>query len=158
MTASRLRRRLTSLGLGELASAALFCVVAVLLFDGQPRPWLGVLATAPLVLVLVSAGIFWLAASRWVPGGVMPIWMARLYLAARWVLPAVELASFAVLVYTWPGLGLSTGLATAALLLGAAEYVNYFVVRISYPAVGWMREVRQRRIPRLMREVRRALT
>ena len=37
---------------------------------------------------------------------------------------------------------------------GVAEYLNYYVVRLAYPARTWLRLVRQWRVPRLVADLR----
>lgn len=64
------RRRYRSLGMGELASAAVF-VVAATTFVGLPTlssagVWI---ALTPPLIVLLQGGAFWLLARRWVVGG-----------------------------------------------------------------------------------------
>ena len=72
----RLRARYLSLGLGEFAAATTFAVLAVLQLGPQVRDpggsWLWYAPVAPLLVVLVQAGCYWLAARRWVAAGPMP--------------------------------------------------------------------------------------
>ncbi|MGO4245212.1 hypothetical protein AB4028_14870, partial [Janibacter sp. RAF20_2_2] len=67
----RRRRQYLSLGLGELAAAAVF--VGVALWHGAPLDTGGRLAVlgavGPLAVVLVAAGTYWLLARRWVGVG-----------------------------------------------------------------------------------------
>src|SRR5699024_1460407 len=88
-----MRRRYTSLGLGELCAAGVFAAVAV----AQPIPlappatlalWC---ALGPLLAVLLQAGVYWLLARRWVGRAAMPARAARGYRWAR-VLDPVLLA------------------------------------------------------------------
>ncbi len=43
-------------------------------------------------------------------------------------------------------------------LFGVLEYVNYFVVRLSYPVTQWFILVGRRRTPAIVRDVSRALS
>ena len=65
-----LRRRYLSLGLGELAAAGVFAAVAVSVvmprLEGPHDSAALWSALAPLLVVLVQAGVYWLLARGWV--------------------------------------------------------------------------------------------
>jgi len=148
-----LRRRYLSLGLGELAAAVVF--VAVALVSVQPRlrgtePWALWSALLPLVVVLLQAGAYWLAARRWVERGRMPSALATTYRAFR--LANLGLLAAGGIGAVWWGSGRPgvVLLLTAVWLFGAVEYANYFVVRLAYPLRRWVAEVGRWRTPRLV--------
>jgi hypothetical protein len=151
-----LRRRYLGLGLGELAAAAVFVAVAF----GSVGPRLGdrgavalTWALVPLVVVLVPAGTYWLAARRWVGRGTMPVALARTYSVLA-VVDAVLLLVALVGVVVW--MPDSVGGAVLVLALWAfavAEWLNYFVVRLAYPASQWFSGVASRQRPRLVQDV-----
>lgn len=156
------RRRYLSLGTGEIAAAAAFVSVAVLAIQPLLKSrgeylalWAGLL---PLLIVLVQAGIYWLLARSWVGGGRMPRGIAAVYRALR-ILDAV-LLGVSLLALIWvaplrPGVLVLGG---AVWLFAAAEYVNYFHVRLAYPWPRWFRSVRRWRAPRLLLDIREAET
>lgn len=141
-----------------MASAAVF-VVATATFVGFPTPgsagvWI---ALAPLLLILVQGGVFWLVAVRWVGGGVMPRPLAQLYRFFRIVDPLLLVVA-AVGVVWWRPESIGWVLMAAGIWLFAViEYLNYFVVRLSYPVRSWWSTVTQWRTPRLVRDVRASL-
>gem|GEM_PF-4242844 len=47
-------------------------------------------------------------------------------------------------------------LAAAAWTFGLIEYLNYFVVRLSYPPTRWFAEVGRRRTPQLRKDLNAA--
>ncbi|MDV3220304.1 hypothetical protein [Intrasporangium sp.] len=152
-----MRRRYLSLGLGELASAFLFLVVASNLTVtrlGAGRDALAVWsALVPLLVVLVQAGAYWLLARDWVGRAPMPAATARLYRTFR-VGDVVLLAAGLVGVLTWwperSGIGV---LAVGIWFFGVVEYANYFVVRLSYPLRRWFASVTTWRTPRLVQDL-----
>jgi hypothetical protein len=155
-----LRRRFLSLGLGELAAAAVLAYLVLGVVRPQASDDRGALvaALAPLVVVLVQAGVYWLLARTWVHRRPMPRALADLYRALR-VLDAVLLLAAG----TYVVLRLPAGTGTALLAVGlwafaVVEYANYFVVRLSYPVREWARRVRERRPPRLVQDLRAAAT
>lgn len=82
-----LRRKYLSLGLGELAAAVVFVVVAFTVAiprlvgaDDQAALWS---ALVPLSVVLVQGGAYWLSARAWVARAPMPTSLATLYRAFR---------------------------------------------------------------------------
>ena len=153
-----LDRRLLNLGTGELVAAAVFAGVAVVAV--MPRLgdrgdvvalWAALL---PLLVILVQAGVYWLLSRGWAGRGRMPARVAAVYRAFRVLDPVLLLAGLAVAVaFAPPTPGLRVLLA-AAWLFGVIEYVNYFVVRLSYPVGRWFSEVGKRRAPRIVRDLR----
>jgi hypothetical protein len=158
---ARLRRTYLSLGLGELAAVVVFVVaqpvVAARLGDAGGRAlwW----AMAPLLVVLLQGSAYWLAARGWLPGSGrpgMPRGLALVYRAFRLLDPVLLAVCLAGLLLT----GVDGGALVVCLLVwafGALEYVNYFVVRLSYPLAEWFVLVGRRRTPALVRDVARAL-
>lgn len=149
-----LRRKFLKLGSGELVAAAIFTVVA---FRSQLAPlrdagsqaalWS---ALAPLLVILVQAGVYWLLARTWVGRRPMPVGLAGLYRSFRVVDPILLLAGL-VGVITWmPDQPLATAVVLAVWLLALIEYVNYFVVRLAYPPSQWLAKIGQWRTPRLV--------
>lgn len=113
-------------------------------------------ALIPLLLVLVQAGAYWLLARSWVLASRMPVELAALYSVFRVLNVALLAASLAATVL-WQPSSLGVGLLCLGVwLFGAIEYLNYFVVRLSYPLAEWFATVTQRRVPRLMKDVRAA--
>ncbi len=153
----RLRRGYLSLGLGELVAAGLFLGIGVAqlapLLDGPTGALPLWFALGPLVVILLQAGAYWLLALGWVGRAVMPRGVAATYAALRILDPALLLVGLLGLVVTWP--------ATAPVawsLLGiwgfaVIEYVNYYVVRLSYPPLAWFARVGQWRTPRLVQDL-----
>lgn len=151
------RKRYLSLGLGELTAAAVFALVAVVGITPRLASSTAVLALwcalAPLLLVLVQAGAYWLLARGWVGVGPMPSHLARLYRLFRVVDPLLLLAGLVGVLVWWPDELWAALLVMAVWVFGVIEYLNYFVVRLSYPASEWFAKVRERRRPRLMKDV-----
>lgn len=154
----RRRRQYLSLGLGELAAAAVF--VGVALWHGAPLDTGGRLAVlgavGPLAVVLVAAGTYWLLARRWVGVGVMPLGLACAYLALGVLAVILLAAGLAAVVAGAPSL------AWLVLLLlvwafGVVEVVNYALRRLAFPAHRWVAGVAQGRVPQLAADVRAAL-
>lgn len=150
------RRKYLSLGLGEVAAAIAFAWLAVAVAPGLPddRSRIGwFIAMAPLLLVLIQAGLYWLAARSWVGVSQMPAPMACCFAVFRWVDPLL-LGGAAVTAAIVSGLRPALWL-LYLLPLGFAlgEYLNYYVVRLAYPATYWLTGVRQRRTPRLIEDV-----
>jgi len=157
---TELRRKYLSLGTGELTAAILFAAVAALgvvpLVDGERAEAALWAALVPLLAVLVQAGVYWLLARSWVGRGTMPAGLAALYRVFRGVdvvLLAIGLAG--VLVWL-PEESRTRLLVVGVWVFGVVEYVNYFVVRLSYPASRWWGTVGQWRTPRLVQDVRDA--
>jgi hypothetical protein len=152
----RLRRKYQSLGLGELTAAVVFMVIALRWLGlGADRATSAALwsALAPLLVILIQAGSYWLLARTWVPRGEMPAGLARLYRAFR-VIDILLLVAGLIGVLIWrPADVLGTALLLIIWLFGVIEFINYFVMRLAYPINRWFAEVGQRRTPRLMLDV-----
>jgi hypothetical protein len=152
-----LRRKYLSLGVGELAATAAFGVVAVTAVGprfGGPRGEAALWsALVPLLLVLVQAGVYWLSARRWVGRAPMPAIVAAFYRVFRVVDPLVLAVGLSGVLLSWP---CDSGAALTVMgvwFFGLAEYLNYFVVRLSYPINRWSTMVRQWRRPRLVQDL-----
>lgn len=152
---TRLRRRCTSLGLGELTAAAVFAIIAasgMLPATATLSLWS---ALVPLLAILVQAGVYWLLARDWAGRSPMPRRMAAIYRGLRMLDPLL-LAAGLVGVIVWFPAGAGAVLVVAVWLFGVVEYLNYFVVRLSYPLHRWPSVVTQWRTPRLVKDLRTA--
>lgn len=157
-TVRELRRTYLSLGLGEIVAAAVFS--GAMLWAVTPRLafradrlalWA---ALMPLVVILCQAGIYWLTARVWIGRGAMP-YAVRILYRCFWGVDAVLLAVGLVgIVAARPSSVAVVVLAFAVWLFGVAEYINYFFVRLAYPAHCWLKEVARRRTPRLVKDLR----
>jgi hypothetical protein len=152
------RRKYLNLGVGELVAGLVFAIVAAAFI----APRLGAAsdvaalwsALIPLLVILVQAGVYWLAARSWVERRPMPAALAAVYRAFRVADAAVLAAGLIGVIVWWPeSLGVALGV-LAVWVFGLLEYVNYFVVRLAYPVGRWFTSVGQWRTPRLMRDVR----
>lgn len=152
------RRTYLSLGAGELVSSAVFVLAMGMIGTAVGDPGamrVGWIALVPLVLVLVQAGAYWLAARTWVTVGRMPRTLAAVYRVLRYLDLLVLVGALAgILVLSTHAV--ATVLALLVWGFGVIEYVNYFWVRLSYPASRWFREVTRWRTPRLVADLRRA--
>jgi len=149
------RRKYLSLGVGELAAAAVFAAVLPRLVGPEDR-WAVWFALIPLLVVLLQAGGYWLLARAWVARRPMPASLATVYRAFRWA-DAMLLTGGLVGVLLWlPTDGRSLVLVGAIWVFGLVEYVNYFVVRLAYPVGRWLRSVRRWRAPQLVQDLRAA--
>jgi hypothetical protein len=153
-----LRRTYLRLGTGELAAAAVFAVaaatVAIPRFDDPPGAAALASALVPLVVILVQAGVYWLLARSWVEQAPMPAGVAATYRVFRAADPVLLLGGLAGVLAWWPDQLGAAVLVAATWLFGVAEYINYFVVRLAYPAHRWPTMVRRRRQPRLVQDLR----
>lgn len=153
-----LRGKYWRLGLGELAAVASFIFAAVTLvlrLEGSARLALWS-SLVPLLAVLVQAGIYWLMARKWVELGPMPRGVAIVYRILR-VANVFFLGAGLIGLVAWrPDSALLTALIVAVWAFGVVEYVNYFHVRLSYPAGVWFQKVGQRRTPQLVKDLRTA--
>ncbi|GAB6924553.1 hypothetical protein JCM9803A_50030 [Rhodococcus erythropolis] len=155
-----LRRRYLSLGLGELAAAGVFAAVAVSVvmprLEGPKDSAALWSALAPLLVVLVQAGVYWLLARGWVEQAPMPARLAALYRAFR-VLDVLLLAIALLGVVIWlpDHSGAAVGV-VAVWAFGVAEYANYFVARLAYPLRRWPFEVGKLRRPQLVHDLHSA--
>ena len=142
------------LGTGELAAAAVFAGLAAFVLsprlqDPSDRAALWS-AVTPLVVVLAQGGAYWLLARRWMASGSAPSTVAGLYRCFRYADPGLLAAGLVGLVVWWPA-SLGAGLWLVGIwVFAAAEYANYFVVRLAYPAHRWWADVRRWRTPRLV--------
>ncbi|MCJ0980997.1 hypothetical protein MTX35_25200 [Rhodococcus sp. ARC_M12] len=152
-----LRRRYLSLGLGELAAAVVFLTVALTMamprLDDQQDRLVLWSALVPLLIVLVQAGIYWLLARSWVGHHPMPVFLRVVYRVCR-IVDFALLAAGLVGIIVWFPAGIAAALAVVAVwLFGVVEFVNYFVVRLSYPVRSWFSNVCQLRTPRLAHDM-----
>lgn len=155
-----LRRKYLRLGLGELAAAAVFCAVAVFLLTPRLLDERGVRALwsalIPLLLVLVQAGAFWLLARGWVGRAPMPASLGNAFRAFRILdIGALTLGLVGVLIWMPDGIGWGA-VVSAVWLFGVIEYLNYFVVRLSYPPAQWPRRIGRWRRPQLVQDLDRS--
>lgn len=152
-----IRRTYLSLGTGELAAAGTFVALALVQTVLLQAPPLALWsAFAPLLVILVQAGAYWLAARSWVGRGTMPKPLAGWYAAFRWLNPLLLAVGLVGLLVGWPDHPLTRILVIGAWGLGLIEYVNYYVVRLSYPIRVWWSRISSWRTPRLIRDIRAA--
>ena len=152
-----LRRKYLSLGVGELVAAAVFVGVAVGLvmprLDEQEDAAALWSALAPLLIILVQAGAYWLLARDWVERAPMPNGLATLYRASR-VLDAGLLVVGLLGVLAWVPDQFGVALVIVGVwAFGVVEYVNYFVVRLSYPVRRLPSVIGRWRTPRLVQDL-----
>jgi hypothetical protein len=156
----RARRQYLSLGLGEFVAAAVFAVGAAMAVVPRMTSSTAVAALwsalFPLLLVLVQAGAYWLLARGWVGIGPMPSTLARLYRVFQVMDPLLLIAGLVGMVIWWPDDLWVAVLVLAVWVFGVIEYLNYFAIRLSYPASEWLAKVRQRNVPRLVKDLRPA--
>lgn len=153
-----LRGKYLNLGVGELAAAVVFAVVASTLvmprLGGPDDPAALWSALVPLLVVLVQAGTYWLLARTWVEKEPMPAVVAGVYRAFR-VVDAILLGAGLVgILVWWPGQIGTVVLVLAVWIFGVVEYINYFLVRLAYPVDRWFTLVGQWRAPRLIQDLR----
>ncbi|WP_206079933.1 hypothetical protein [Propioniciclava coleopterorum] len=110
-------------------------------------------ALVPLLLILVQAGVYWLAARAWL-GGTMPAPVAAVYRTFRLLNPVLLLAGLVAAVLWLPTDPLGAALVVAVWLFGVVEYLNYYVVRLAYPWRSWPTKVTRWRTPRLVEDLR----
>jgi len=155
-----LRRTYLSLGSGELVAAAVFAGVAttaVVPRLGDPDDRFALWsALIPLLVVLVQAGLYWLAARTWVCRRTMPVGLAAVYSVFRVLDPVLLVAGLVGVLVWWPSAPWAAVLVLGVWAFGVVEYVNYFVVRLAYP-LGEIRKIIERRTPRLITDLRAAL-
>ncbi|MGB3258765.1 MAG: hypothetical protein WBG89_05145 [Ornithinimicrobium sp.] len=155
---SQLRRKYLSLGLGELFAVTLFIWVVFLwsnleLFSDQERRSF-LAGFAGLVIVLTQAGMYWLLARRWVEVRPMPRQLARLYRLFQVFDVLVLLAAGAYIAVHLPRTGWAGIASVTVWLFAVVEFVNYYMVRLSYPWTQWLGKVTQWRTPRLVQDLR----
>ncbi|MEU5549366.1 MULTISPECIES: hypothetical protein [unclassified Micromonospora] len=155
----KMRQRYVSIGSGELVSVVVFAVVAWRVTPRFADPtdvralWS---ALVPLLLILIQGGAYWLLARRWIGTGHMPRGLAAVYRVFR-VVDVAILAGGLVGVLVWfPDSLAMSALVVGIWLFGVLEYVNYFVVRLSYPLRTWLSQVARGRSPRLVQDLRRS--
>jgi hypothetical protein len=155
-----LRRRYLSLGLGELFAAVVFAGVAIVsimpLLERSTDALALWSALTPLLAILVQAGAYWLLARGWVRRAPMPRGLAAVYRAFRVLDPVLLLAGLVGVVIWFPEHPVAAVGIPLVWLFGVIEYLNYFVVRLAYPAGVWFERVGERRTPRLVQDVRAA--
>ncbi|RXR28012.1 hypothetical protein EQW78_04200 [Oerskovia turbata] len=155
-----LRSAYLRLGTGELAAAGVFATAALTVVAPRlaaPRDQAALWsALVPLLLVLVQAGTYWLLARTWVGRAPMPAAVAVTYRALR-ALTAGALAAGLIGVVVWWPRDVTVMLLVAGVWgFAAAEYVNYYVVRLAYPVRQLPAAVRQPSTPRLVQDLRSA--
>ncbi len=155
-----MRRKYLSLGLGELVAALVFAIVAAASitprFSGDSDAAALWSALIPLLVVLVQAGAYWLAARSWVERAPMPAGWASTYRMFRLADAAMLAAGLVGVIVWWPESVGATLVVLAVWTFGVLEYVNYFVVRLAYPVSRWFTTVGQWRTPRLVQDLRGA--
>lgn len=155
-----LRRKYLNLGIGELAAATTFCLVAAFsvrpLLHGSATPamWSALL---PLLFVLVQAGVYWLLARDWVARSSMPARVATIYRTLRLIDAGMLTVGLGAVIAWWPSQSGAAILVATVWIFGLVEYINYFHVRLSYPVRRWFTTVRQCRTPQLVRDMRSAV-
>ena len=146
--------------MGELAAASVFAAVAVGVvtprLEGPHDSAALWSALAPMLVVLVQAGVYWLLARGWVEQAPMPARLAALYRVFR-VLDVLLLAIALLGVVIWlpDHSGAAVGV-VAVWAFGVAEYANYFVARLAYPLQRWPFEVGKLRRPQLVHDLHSA--
>ncbi|WP_231443209.1 hypothetical protein [Brevibacterium zhoupengii] len=156
---SRLRRKYLSLGLGELAAVAAFAAAAFVLQQRLDSAGAGAalwFALVPLEFVLIQAGVYWLLARTWIVPGRMPLQLARIFRGLRIINPLVLLVGLAGVIANLPSTQMAAVVVIVVWAFGIAEYVNYYLVRLSYPWTQWASEIGRWRTPKLVKDMRAA--
>lgn len=155
-----LRRAYLNLGWGELAATATFAIVAAGMVSSRlnspAQVWALWCALIPLLVVLLQAGVYWLLARGWVERARMPRPIAALYRSFRLLDPVLLVAGLCGIVVWWPDEPWLAIVLLAIWAFGVVEYLNYFVVRLSYPVARWFVLVGQWRTPRLVQDLQAA--
>ena len=155
-----MRRKYLNLGVGELVAGLVFAIVATVFV--MPRFRAGSDAAAlwsaliPLLVILVQAGTYWLAARSWVEHRPMPAAWAGTYRVFRVADAAMLAIGLLGVIVWWPDSVGTTLVVLFTWTFGVLEYVNYFVVRLAYPIGRWHTTVGQWRTPRLVQDLRSA--
>lgn len=154
------RRRYLSLGVGEFFAATVFVVIALTTlaprFEGTRGAAALWCALVPLIVILAQGGAYWLLARDWVGRAAMPVGLASLYRGFRTLDPVLlALGAVGVVALRPENVG-PLVVAVATWLFAVVEYVNYFVVRLSFPVTRWVEGVAQRRTPQLVKDLRGA--
>lgn len=156
-----LRRQYLSLGMGELTAAAVFALAAATTGARvlSPRAELALwFALVPLLAVLVQAAFYWLSARRRIgTAALMPVPLVRTFRLFRVLDLALLAAGVIGVVAFLPQNATAAVLVVGVWLFAVAEYLNYYVVRLSYPGGEWWRGVRRCRAPVLARDLARAI-
>lgn len=138
--------------MGELVAAAVFAAVLPRLISAENTAAMWC-ALIPLLAILSQAGVYWLAARSWVHSRPMPARIASAYSGFR-VVNVVLLAAGLIGVLVWMPSTIGAALLVLAVwAFGIIEYINYFVVRLSYPVGSWLSTVGQWRTPRLVQDI-----
>jgi len=142
---------LVNLGVGELVAAAVFALFAApaVIHSGLSAAPLWS-ALAPLLAVLVQAGVYWLVRSR---TNRLPTAMAATYRVLRVLDVGLLVLGLVGIVLWWPAEPLASAAVLTVWLFGVIEFANYFVVRLAYPPTRWLTEVGRRRTPQLMKDL-----
>ncbi|MCI4012471.1 hypothetical protein [Brevibacterium sp. ZH18] len=154
---SPLRSKYLSLGLGELAAVAVFATAALLWQDKLATS--GALAALwcallPLLVVLLQAGVYWLLARSWITSGRMPPPTAQIFRVLRVINPIILIAGLVGVIATFPAGPFAAAIVLLVWAFGAIEYINYYIVRLSYPWTQWASEVGHWRTPKLIKDIR----
>ena len=113
-------------------------------------------ALVPLLVVLRQAGVYWLLARSWVERAPMPATLSSPYCTYRVVgFLLLSLGLVGVIAFRPDNLSLATAF-VAAWAFGVVEYVNYFVVRLSYPTTRWLATVGKWRVSTLAKHMKAA--
>ncbi|WP_298943643.1 hypothetical protein [uncultured Microbacterium sp.] len=113
-------------------------------------------ALIPLLFVLVSAGVYWLLARAWVERELMPRGVAATYRVLRVASVLILAGGLAGLIVWWPN-NIAVALSVAGVwAFAAAEFTNYFIVRLAYPVTRWFAAVAQWRTPQLVADMHNA--
>lgn len=134
---------------------AVFAVCGILLTGrlGTPDAFALWAALIPLLVILCQAGTYWLLARTWVGVARMPAALAGVFRGLR-IADVVLLVIGLVGVIVWWPANLAVALGVLAVwAFGVIEYLNYFVVRLSYPVTSWFRRVGEARRPQLVQDM-----
>ena len=164
---SQLRSRYLNLGLGELAAATVFALVALMWRSRLESSgavaalWWALL---PLLFVLLQASAYWLLMRSRMPVGKaqaapdrMPHMAARCFRGLRLLTPVALITGLVGVIVNAPSGAIATVVVAAVWAFGVVEYVNYYLVRLAYPWTRWASEVHQWRTPTLVKDVGAAL-
>lgn len=153
------RRKYLNLGIGELTAAAVFVLVGYFSvapslprIQDQNALWC---ALIPLLATLLAAGLYWLLARAWVGRSTMPAAAAATYRVLRVAILLFLGGGLAGIIAWWPdNIGVAL-LIVAVWGFAVVEFVNYFVLRLSYPVHRWFPMVKECRTPQLAKDIRR---
>lgn len=152
-----LRRKFLSLGLGELAAVVAFAYIAFWVLGPKVHDERTMVtfmvALVPLLLVLSQAGAYWLLARAWVKVRSMPHPLAVLYRRFLVLNVLVIVAAGFYIGFNLPDPPAMAVLSIAVWLFAVLEFVNYYLVRLSYPMSQWFHQVGHWRTPYLIRDI-----